>query len=217
MTTLKVVTLSLIVCLITTTYAQDSVSINADVWADNWFAFYLGDELIMEDSVSITTERSFNKESFTFEARYPMVLNFIAKDYKENDTGLEYIGSNRQQMGDGGLIAQFVNASTGELIAVTNSDWHCLVIHEAPLDKSCEKSSNPGQDCAFSTQDEPEGWKVSGFDSTAWSPAVVYSEADVSPKDGYNQVSWDASAKLIWGDDLETNNTLLCQLVVESP
>ena len=33
-------------------------SFKGEVWADNWFAFYLGDRLIIEDSVSITTERS---------------------------------------------------------------------------------------------------------------------------------------------------------------
>ncbi|MEM7736000.1 MAG: PEBP family protein [Deinococcota bacterium] len=202
---------------VTTACAQNSVTIQADVWADNWFAFYLAETLIMEDTVPIATERSFNKESFRFEASYPLMLNFVAKDFKENDTGLEYIGTNRQQMGDGGLIAQFKDASTGELIAVTNSDWQCLVIHDAPLDKSCERSSNPTQDCSFSSQAEPAGWKLASFDTSTWPAATVYSEAAVRPRDGYDQVSWDARAELIWGDDLETNNTLLCQLVVESP
>lgn len=61
-------------------------------------------------------------------------INFIIKDFKENDTGLEYIGSSRQQMGDGGFIAQFTDTKTGEIIAVTDADWKCKVIHEAPLD-----------------------------------------------------------------------------------
>ena len=60
-------------------------TIRADVWADNWFALYLGDDLLIEDSVSITTERSFNAESFAFKADYPVVLNFVVKDFKEND------------------------------------------------------------------------------------------------------------------------------------
>ena len=29
-------------------------------------------------------------------------MNFIVKDYKQNDTGLEYIGTANQQIGDGG-------------------------------------------------------------------------------------------------------------------
>ncbi len=195
----------------------ETMNVKGEVWADNWSAFYLGDQLVMEDSVSITTERSFNAEVFTFEAAYPMSFNFIVKDFKENDSGLEYIGSNRQQMGDGGLIAQFTNADTGALIAVTDSNWACIVIHEAPLDKSCEKTSNPvaGQmPCGFTSLEEPIDWKSASFDDSSWSNATVYSESQVSPKDGYDQISWDSSAQLIWGPDLETNNTLLCRLTV---
>ncbi len=206
----------------TNTVAETSGSVNikADVWADNWFAFYLGEQLIIEDSVPITTERSFNAESFTFSGDYPLVLNFIAKDYKANDTGLEYIGTNRQQMGDGGLIAQFQNSATGELIAVTNSDWMCTVIHTAPLDKACENEFNPiaGQGaCGFTSLEEPEDWKATRFDTSSWSPAFVYTTIQVRPKDGYDQIYWSPSAEFIWGDDLETSNTILCRLVVENP
>ncbi len=84
---------------------QGTVTINGDVWADNWFALYLGDKLLFEDSVSIKTERSFNAETFSFKAEYPIVLSFVVKDFKENDSGLEYIGTRKQQMGDGGFIA----------------------------------------------------------------------------------------------------------------
>lgn len=193
------------------------VQVKAEVWADNWFAFYLADQLVKEDSVPITTERSFNSETFTFTASYPMTLNFIAKDFKQDDTGLEYIGSNRQQMGDGGLIAQFTNAQTGELIAVTNADWVCTVIHEAPLDKSCERERNPvagSMPCGFTSLEEPAGWMTAAFDSSSWDHASIYSEAEVSPKDGYEQISWDSSAQFIWGPDLETDNTILCKLTV---
>ena len=204
---------------------EGSQNINVDVWADNWFAFYLGDELIKEDSVSITTERSFNSESFSFTADYPLQLNFIAKDFKENDTGLEYIGSNRQQMGDGGIIFQFWDPETNAVIAESNSEWMCTVIHDAPLDKSCENESNPvaGQGvCGFTTTEEPEGWKTLGFDTSLeengnWSNATVHSTAAVSPKQGYDQVYWSPTAEFIWGPDLETNNTVLCTLTVEAP
>ena len=59
--------------------ADEPVTIEADLYADNWFAFYVGEELIKEDSVPITTERSFNAESFTFETTLPAQLNFIIK------------------------------------------------------------------------------------------------------------------------------------------
>ena len=196
------------------------LTIKGEVWADNWFAFYLGEQLIKEDSVSITTERSFNAETFEFNATYPLTLNIIAKDFKENDTGLEYIGQNNQQMGDGGLIAQFTNTATGEIVAVTNSDWECLVIHEAPLDKACANESNPvagAGACGFTALDEPTDWKTTSFDDAAWTNAIAYSEQAVRPKDGYDEIAWDDTAQLIWTADLETHNTLLCRLTVAMP
>lgn len=202
---------------LTETLSATAINVKAEVWADNWFAFYLSEQLVKEDSVPITTERSFNAETFTFNAEYPMVLNFVMKDFKENDTGLEYIGENNQQMGDGGLIAQFTNTGTGAMIAVTDASWVCMVIHQAPLDKSCENESNPvagEMPCGFTVLEEPEGWKSLAFDSSDWIPATIFSSEQVSPKDGYDQITWDSSAEFIWGPDLETDNTVLCRLIV---
>ena len=200
--------------------AQSGLSVQGQVWADNWFAFYLGERLIIEDSTPITTEKSFNAETFAFDAEYPLQMNFVAKDFKENDTGLEYIGRRNQQMGDGGFIAQFTDAATGDAIAVTDSSWRCLVIHAAPLNPSCEDESDPeagAGPCQFHSIDEPEGWRMPDFDDSGWTPAVEYSENDVRPKDGYDQIDWSHGAQLIWAADLERDNTLLCRFTVERP
>ena len=189
----------------------------ADVWADNWFSLNVNGEQVAEDSVSITTERSFNAESFSFTAERPLVLGLIAKDFKENDTGLEYIGTRKQQMGDGGVILQIKDAN-GATVAVTDERWNCIVTHRAPTDKSCEKEDNPvaGQGpCGFETTVEPTGWDTENYDATNWPSATEHSEESVRPKQGYDRISWDSNAKLIWGSDLETDNTLLCRLVVE--
>lgn len=196
--------------------AQSAETIKADIWADNWFALYVNEKQVAEDSVSITTERSFNAESFSFTAERPFVLGLIAKDFKENDTGLEYIGSNRQQMGDGGVIAQFLDGS-GNQVAVTNSGWRCMVTHAAPAQKSCAQESNPvagSGACGFTETAEPADWASLSFDDSGWAAASEYSESTVRPKDGYDRINWDQSAKLIWGSDLETDNTILCRLVV---
>lgn len=186
-----------------------------EAWADNWFSMSIGDELIVEDSVPITTERSFNAETFTFTATPPFVMAFVLKDYKENDTGLEYIGEPNQQMGDGGFITQIRSKASGELVAVSDADWRCLVIHTAPLDTSCETSSTPETECLFEAQDEPAGWHEPDFDDSAWTPATVHSAGDVRPKDGYDEIEWDASAQLVWGTDLERDNTILCRAKVD--
>lgn len=196
---------------------QTTGRFRAEVWADNWFSFSLGERAVFEDSVPIATERSFNKEVFGFDGDFPLVLNFVVKDYKADDSGLEYIGTRRQQMGDGGFIAQIKDTRTGKYMAVTNSTWKCLVSHRAPLDASCEKSANPKADCTATIGTEPEGWKAADFDTTAWPTAIEYSAAVVDAKMGYDEVAWDESAKLIWSSSLNQDNTLLCKLVVAEP
>lgn len=197
--------------------ASDSVSSTfiAEVWADNWFALYVNGELVGEDSVPITTERSFNAETFTFEAQYPLTIAIEAKDFKETDSGLEYIGEPNQQMGDGGIIAQFTDTATGEIIAVTNDNWSVLVIHRAPLNTSCEDDPDPDATCEFEIIETPADWTAVGFDHGNWESATVWSGSDVSPKGGYDQIDWIPDAEFIWGSDLEIDNTLLLRFVVE--
>jgi hypothetical protein len=168
----------------------------ADVWADNWFEMRIDGVLVAEDSVPITTERSFNAESFPFDAVRPFVIGIVAKDFKENDTGLEYIGTQRQQMGDGGLILQIRDAS-GETIAVSDADWQCLAIHTAPLDKSCESEADPVASegaCTFEAMEEPADWDRAGFDASEWPQADVYSERDVSPEFAVSGHIWAGPA-----------------------
>ncbi len=189
----------------------------ADVWADNWFALYLADALVLEDTVPITTERSFNSETFDFDASYPLNLNFVVKDYKQDDTGLEYIGAPNQQMGDGGFIFQITDNSSGLVIAFSDRNLRCLVLHQAPLDKGCERDPNPSETCTFSSMEEPDGWQAADFDTTDWSAATEYTEAQVDPKDGYDRIRWDGAARLVWTSDLETDNTLLCKISIAAP
>lgn len=192
-------------------------SYHVDVWADNWFQLNIDGKEVGVDSVPITTERSFNAEQFSFTAEKPFVIGLIAKDFKENDSGLEYIGSRRQQMGDGGVILQIKDTS-GRAIAVTDKSWKCLVVHQAPLEKSCANEKNPvaGQGaCSYKVIEPPQGWDTASFDDTAWPYANEYSEAQVRPKQGYDRIDWDAKATLIWGPDLETDNTVLCRLAVQ--
>ena len=195
----------------------DTQNLTADVWVDNWFAMYANGELVIEDSVSITTERSFNAETTTFSIETPAVIAIVAKDFKENDSGLEYIGKRKQQMGDGGLIAQFRDADSGKIIAVTDDNMRCLVVHRAPLDVSCAKETNPvaGEGaCAFEITETPSDWMMASFDDSKWPAATIHSESDVSPKQGYDRISWDSSAQLIWSDDLVQDNTILCRLEI---
>lgn len=196
------------------------VNFQIDGWTDNWFAAYNGEKLIVEDSVPITTVMSFNSESARFTAEYPLHLNFIIKDYLENKTGLEYIGTRRQQMGDGGFIMQVTDLSTGKVVAVSDEKFACKVIMRAPLDKSCEREARPVAGvapCTFMELAEPAGWKRPDFDDSSWKDTTVWGSREVSPKDGYYRIKWDRQAKFIWGPDILADNTVLCRVTVNKP
>jgi hypothetical protein len=192
----------------------ETSTFTAEVWADNWFALSVNGVLVGEDSVPITTERSFNAETITFEASYPLTIAIEAKDFKETDSGIEYIGEGNQQMGDGGLIAQITDDATGDVVAVTNDEWSALVVHRAPLNTECERDADPDATCEFEITEAPTDWDTDDFDDVDWEAATVWTEADVQPKDGYDEIAWDADAALVWGSDLEIDNTVLLRLTV---
>ena len=198
----------------TTVVKSAQSSFTAEVWADNWFSLYINGTLVGEDSVPITTEKSFNSERITFTASYPFTIAMVTKDFKQNDTGLEYIGTDRQQMGDGGFVAQFTDTSTGRVVATTSSAWRGLVIHQAPLNVSCEKSKTPDTECTSRISAEPSGWTQTSFNDSSWTTANTYSKEAVGVKDGYNNISWSSNAQLIWTSDLKIDNTILWRYTV---
>lgn len=192
-----------------TTAASAPVKFVADVWADNWFALYVNGKLVGEDSVPITTQRSFNAERITFTATYPLTIAMVAKDYIQDASGLEYIGTPQQQIGDGGVIAQIRDEATGRLVAVTNGDWRALVVQRSPLDPSCATSTDPLAACEQATEMTPSDWVTPTFDDASWPQVTEYTPEQVRAHGDYSSVDWDPSASLIWGSDLKVDNVLL--------
>lgn len=194
-----------------------AVSVLGEVWVDNWFSLYVNGQKVIEDSVSITTERSFNAERFNFKADYPMTIAVELRDYMQNETGLEYIGTDRQQMGDGGAIFQFTNRANRKLITASNASAKCYVTQTAPIDASCASETKPvanSGSCAQVTSQIPPDWTASDFDDSRWEAATVHAEQSVRPKDGYDTIKWRDEAKLIWSSDLVRDNVLLCRIKV---
>jgi len=189
--------------------SSGTTSFRAEVWADNWFALYVNGEKVGEDHVPITTERSFNSETITFAATYPLSIALEVKDYTENDSGLEYIGTDRQQIGDGGVVAQITDIDAGRLVAVTDDTWKAYSVNTSPLNPECVTSIDPLADCLSRIVPVPAGWADSDFDDAGWSAATTFDASEVGPKDGYNDVAWDASARFIWGSDLKADNVVL--------
>ena len=197
-----------------TSSVAESVTFTAQVWADNWFSLTVNGVKVGEDSVPITTERSFTAETFTFSATYPLTIAMVAKDYAEDESGLEYICTDRQQMGDGGLIAEFTDMSTGKVIAVTNTTWKSLVIFRAPLNVDCVSSADPATACEHETLTEPETWTSPTFDDSAWVAATEFTAAEVRPQGDYTTLTWSPDAQLIWSGDLKVDNTILYRVTV---
>lgn len=197
--------------------AATTSTFTAEIWADNWFALYANGKKVGEDSVPLTTERSFNAEKITFTASYPLTIGLMAKDYTENSSGLEYIGTDRQQIGDGGIIAQVRDNKTGKVITVTNAAWQALVLSKAPLNPSCVTSSNPTVDCKSSTIAAPANWSKYGTSTAGWTNASVYTPAQVGVKEGYALIAWNPAAKLVWGSNLELDNTVLLRTNIKAP
>jgi phosphatidylethanolamine-binding protein (PEBP) family uncharacterized protein len=186
----------------------------AEVWVDNWFSLYINGKKVGEDSVPITTERSFNSEKIKFAAAYPFTVGFIAKDFTENASGLEYIGKPNQQIGDAGMIFQIRDLQTGEIVAASDTSWKSLIINKAPLNPYCVSSATPLTDCRYKNVAIPSNWATSTFKESTWKSATKFTKEEVGVKDGYFDINWSNSAQLIWSSDLKLDNTVLFRKVI---
>jgi phosphatidylethanolamine-binding protein (PEBP) family uncharacterized protein len=185
-----------------------SISFTAEVWADNWFALYVNGKKVGEDSVPITTQKSFNSEIIKFTANYPLTIGFVAKDYVQSKSGLEYLGTPNQQIGDGGIIFQIKETLSGKLVSTSDESWKMKVANTAPLNSECEKSSQPDTDCKFSNFSIPSNWYSASFIDKSWQAAKVFTYSEVGPKDGFNSIKWNSKSKFIWGNDLKLDNII---------
>ena len=181
----------------------------AEIWADNWFALYVNGKKVGEDSTPFATERSFNSDAISFKASYPLTIGIMARDYVENASGLEYIGKPNQQIGDGGIIAQIRDTSSGQIITATNKSWRVFVTNRAPLNEDCVRSKNPLQDCKTSVTKTPTSWYSTTFKDTSWKSATEFTPSAVGVKDGYFNFTWAPSSSLVWSADLRLDNTIL--------
>ena len=195
--------------------ASQKIAFQAEVWADNWFELYINGIKVGQDSIPITKEKSFNSEKIKFSALYPLTVGLIAKDYTENASGLEYIGQGKQQIGDGGVILQIREVSSGKVVGYTTNNWKVFTTNTAPTNLSCEKSQNPLKECLHKDVASPEKWNTSTFDDSLWKTASAYSEDAVGVKEGYFNFKWNLKATLIWSSSLKLDNTILLRSVIK--
>ena len=194
-----------------------AINFQAEIWVDNWFALYINGKQVGQDSVPITTERSFNSEKIRFTATYPFTVGLVLKDFTENSSGLEYIGKPNQQIGDGGAIAQIRDLSTNQIVLTTDGTWKSLVINKAPLNPECVTSQNPVADCKYANTSIPKSWSTNSFNDSTWKSASTYTKDAVGVKEGYFDINWSPNASLIWSSDLKLDNTVLVRKKISQP
>lgn len=219
---MKRLALALIILLSTFSAPADaavskSVTFQAEVWVDNWFALYINGKKVGEDSIPITTERSFNSDKIKFTSTYPFTVGLMVRDFTENSSGLEYIGKPNQQIGDGGAIAQIRDLSTNKIVAVTDTSWKIFVTNKSPLNPECVSSSNPLADCKYQNTNTPSNWSTNSFKDSTWKAATSYTKEEVGVKDGYLGITWSNTAGLIWSSDLKLDNTVLIRKTISAP
>lgn len=192
-------------------------SFRAEVWADNWFSLYVNGKKVGQDSTPFATERSFNSDTISFQASYPLTVGIVARDYVENGSGLEYIGKPNQQIGDGGIIAQIREVSSNSVVGATNKSWKVFISNKAPLNPECAKSTNPLTECRTMIAKPPSAWYSPSFRDVTWKSATEYSKEAVGVKDGYLARTWSSLAALVWSSDLKLDNTILLRGKILAP
>ena len=62
--------------------------------------------------------------------------------------------------------------------------------------------------------DNETSGETTAAEATTATPDTTVPVADVDPKEGYDEITWDGAAELVWGQDLEVDNTVLLRTTV---
>lgn len=219
----------------------EMIGVNATIYADNYFEFYVNDALIKKDPLDFTPH---NAVSFAFSVNKgeKRVYAIKASDFA-SESGYEYTKTSSPQLGDGALRIVMSDCT------VSNKNWKCFTTSFGPTDESnsagCDSSHL--NLCKINKVEEPTGWRTLNFDDSSWKQATEYSESDAGwgmtpsysnglcktltdPETRQNKnpdslattsdeclapksQNWGDS-EFIWQPDLKRDNTILCRLVV---
>jgi hypothetical protein len=206
----------------------------AYLFADNYFELYVNGKLIAVDPVPFTP---FNSNVVRFKAERPLSIAVKMIDWEEIlGLGMESNRGTKFHPGDGGLVAQFQDAS-GKTIAITDANWKAQTFYTAPIvDRSCLVVDGAVRDSsacdkqtikdAASTSAAhwavPEDWMQPSFDDSGWPAAVTYTNntVGVDNKKSYTNFvelfdAKDADAEFIWSSNLVLDNLVLLRTVIE--
>jgi hypothetical protein len=213
-------------------------TVTANIYADNYFEFYVNGILIKKDPLDFTPHNGVQFK-FNVTKGESRLYAIKASDFT-TISGYEYINTNKPQLGDGALIVS-LNDGT-----VSNSTWKCFTTSFGPTDESIaagcsEKNINP---CQLKITAEPTNWQMKNFDDSTWTKAKEYTTEEAGwgrtptysngkcgtltdPLTGTNKSPSSivteenecldpskmsfTNAKFIWQGDLKRDNTILCR------
>jgi hypothetical protein len=146
----------------------NTVTITGYIYCDNYFEFYFNGQLIKKDPLTFTPHQAV-KVSFEYDGNSSKTYAIMCQDFA-TDTGYEYTNTDRPQLGDGALLAEFSDGT------VTSANWKAYVATFGPTDASVSSgcSSSNLSPCAVQDNGIPDNWYTESFDDSEWSAATEY-------------------------------------------
>jgi len=150
-----------------------SKRVTGTVYCDNKFTLWVDGRKVATDPVDFTPHQAV-KVAFEWNGSSSITYAIQCEDFA-SDSGYEYIGSSRPQLGDGALIAKFDDGLGTE----TSANWKVYTSTFGPTDASLLAgcSATNLDKCAVEDRGIPEGWTEPEFDDSQWKPATIFDAA----------------------------------------
>jgi hypothetical protein len=142
------------------------------VYCDNTFTMWVNGEEVAKDPVAFTPHQAV-RVAFEWDGTSSITYAIQCEDFA-SESGYEYTGSDRPQLGDGALIAEF-NDGLGTVTAANS--WRVYTATFGPTDASQQNgcSASNLSACVVEDRGMPQGWTTVDFDDSGWVLATSYS------------------------------------------
>ena len=174
-----------------------SSTVEALVFADNYFEFYVDGKLIKQDPFGFTPHQAV-KFSFDTDTSSSRVYAIKAKDWADVSTGYEYMSAYKEISSGQKSMAKLGSGDLRVLLSdgiVSSSEWKCFTTSYGPTGDDCSNTNFDA--CRIQNTTEPDGWKYLGYDDSKWNNAVEYSddEADWGLTPSYDSATRQCSTR----------------------
>jgi len=144
------------------------------VCCDNQFTLWVNGREVAVDPVAFTPHQAV-RVAFEWDGNSSLTYAIQCEDFA-SDSGYEYVGSGRPQLGDGALIAEF---DDGLGTVTSDRKWRVFTATFGPTDasRSVGCSADDLAACVVDDRGLPEGWTAPDFDDHEWAFATPYSAA----------------------------------------